>query len=52
MSQEVGKLADLVVLDAAVIDEPVRPGGALALARPRLTLLDGEERYREAGFDA
>ena len=47
-----GSPADLVVLDAAVIDEPVRPGGALALARPRLTLLDGEERYREAGFDA
>ncbi|MFI5254681.1 MAG: amidohydrolase [Candidatus Limnocylindrales bacterium] len=47
-----GASADLVIVDAAVIDEPVRLGGALATARPLLTLLDGVECYRDAGFDA
>lgn len=36
-----GQRADLVVLDAAVIDEPVEPGGALASARPTMVLIDG-----------
>ncbi|MGH2407524.1 MAG: amidohydrolase [Candidatus Limnocylindrales bacterium] len=48
----VGASADLIVLDAAALDEPVRPGGALASARPLLTLLDGEERFRDPAFDA
>jgi hypothetical protein len=48
----VGAPADLVVLEAAVLDEPVRPGGALATARPLLTLLDGEERFRDPALDA
>jgi hypothetical protein len=47
-----GAPADLVVLPSAAIDEPVRPAGALATARPLLTLLDGEERFRDPGFDA
>ena len=48
----VGARADLIVLDAAAIDEPMRPDGALATARPLLTLLDGEERFRDRAFDA
>jgi predicted amidohydrolase YtcJ len=36
-----GYRADLVVLDAAAIDEPVEPGGALASARPTMVLIDG-----------
>ncbi|HEX5466751.1 MAG TPA: amidohydrolase [Candidatus Limnocylindrales bacterium] len=46
-----GHLADLVVLPAAALDEPVRPAGALATARPLLTLLDGRESWRDASFD-
>ncbi len=37
-----GHRADMVVLDAAALDEPVEPGGALASARPALVLMDGE----------
>jgi predicted amidohydrolase YtcJ len=37
-----GHRADVVVLDAAVLDDPVEPGGALATARPALVLMDGE----------
>jgi predicted amidohydrolase YtcJ len=37
-----GHRADVVVLDAAVVDDPVEPGGALATARPALVLMDGE----------
>ena len=37
-----GQRADVVVLDAAAIDEPVEPGGALATARPAMVLIDGE----------
>ena len=37
----VGQRADLIVVPAAVLDEPVEPGGALATARPRLVLVDG-----------
>jgi hypothetical protein len=48
----VGSPADLVVLPAAAIDEPVRPGGALATVRPLLTMLDGEERFRDPDLDA
>jgi predicted amidohydrolase YtcJ len=38
----VGQRADVVVLPAAVLEEPVQPGGALATARPDLVMLDGE----------
>jgi predicted amidohydrolase YtcJ len=38
----VGQRADVVVLPAAVVDEPVEPGGPLATARPELVLVDGE----------
>ena len=42
-----GQRADLVVLPIAALTEPVEPGGALATARPRLVLIDGE-----VGFEA
>lgn len=37
-----GYRADLAVLPAAALTDPVEPGGALWNARPRLVLLDGE----------
>ena len=37
-----GQRADIVVLPAAALAEPVEPGGALWHARPRLVLVDGE----------
>ena len=37
-----GHRADVVVLPAAAVDEPVEVGGALWHARPRLVLMDGE----------
>jgi predicted amidohydrolase YtcJ len=37
-----GQRADLVVIPRAAVEEPVEPGGALATARPRLVLMDGE----------
>lgn len=37
-----GSRADLVVLGATAVAEPVEPGGALWHARPRLVLMDGE----------
>ena len=37
-----GHRADLVVLPAAAVEEPVEAGGALWHARPRLVLVDGE----------
>ena len=37
-----GQRADLVVLPIEALTEPVEPGGALATARPRLVLVDGE----------
>ncbi len=36
-----GHRADIVVLSAAAVDEPVEVGGALWNARPRVVLLDG-----------
>ena len=38
----VGQRADVVVLPAAALDEPVVPGGPLATARPDMVLVDGE----------
>ncbi|MEX1168919.1 MAG: amidohydrolase family protein [Chloroflexota bacterium] len=37
----VGQRADLAVIPAAAIREPVEPGGALATARPTLVIVDG-----------
>ena len=37
----VGQRADVVVLPAAILDEPVEPGGPLATARPDIVLVDG-----------
>jgi hypothetical protein len=37
----VGQRADLAVIPAAALREPVEPGGALATARPTLVVLDG-----------
>jgi len=36
-----GQRADIVVIPAASLAEPVEPGGALATTRPRLVLVDG-----------
>lgn len=44
-----GARADLVVVDAGVVREPVLPGGALERCRPLLVFLDGEV---VAGTDA
>ncbi len=41
----VGQRADLVIIPAAALDEPVEPGGALATARPSLVLMDGRVVY-------
>jgi predicted amidohydrolase YtcJ len=38
----VGQRADVVVLPAVALDEPVEAGGPLATARPELVLIDGE----------
>ncbi len=40
-----GQRADVVVIPGAAIDDPVEPGGALATARPRLVLVDGEVAF-------
>ena len=37
----VGQRADLVVIPAAALRDPVEPGGALATARPSLVVMDG-----------
>jgi hypothetical protein len=38
----VGQRADVVVIPAAAIDEPVTPGGPLSTTRPSMVLIDGE----------
>jgi predicted amidohydrolase YtcJ len=38
----VGQRADVVVIPAAALREPVEPGGALASARPSMVLMDGQ----------
>jgi predicted amidohydrolase YtcJ len=47
-----GHRADLVVVPAEALDEPVGPGGALESARPLATLIDGVEVWRAPSFDA
>ena len=37
-----GQRADLVVLPATTLSHPIEPGGALAAARPRLVIVDGD----------
>lgn len=37
----VGQRADLAVIPAACLDEPVEPGGALSTTRPSIVVLDG-----------
>jgi hypothetical protein len=37
----VGQRADVVVIPAAAVDDPVEPGGALATARPSIVVVDG-----------
>jgi predicted amidohydrolase YtcJ len=37
-----GQRADLVVIPASALSHPIEPGGALATARPRMVLIDGE----------
>jgi predicted amidohydrolase YtcJ len=46
-----GMRADLIVVPAAALDEPVTAGGALFHARPLLTLLDGDEVFRDRSWD-
>jgi predicted amidohydrolase YtcJ len=41
----VGQRADLVVLPAEALSNPVEPGGALATARPRLVIIDGDVAF-------
>lgn len=41
----VGHRADVAVIPAACIDDPVEPGGALSTARPSMVLLDGRVVY-------
>jgi hypothetical protein len=40
-----GQRADLVVLSASTLSHPIEPGGALATARPRLVMVDGEVAF-------
>ncbi|HEY3164683.1 MAG TPA: amidohydrolase [Candidatus Limnocylindrales bacterium] len=40
-----GQRADLVILPASALSHPVEPGGALATARPRVVLIDGEVAF-------
>jgi predicted amidohydrolase YtcJ len=41
----VGHRADIVVIPAVAIDEPVTPGGPLSTARPTMVLFDGEVAF-------
>jgi predicted amidohydrolase YtcJ len=40
-----GQRADLVVLPAEALSHPIEPGGALATARPRLVMIDGDVAF-------
>lgn len=48
---QTGARADLIVVDAAVVDSPPVPGGALERCRPLATLLDGAVAWRDPRFD-
>lgn len=43
----VGQRADVVVIPAAAVDEPVTPGGPLSRARPTMVLVDGEVVFED-----
>jgi predicted amidohydrolase YtcJ len=40
-----GQRADVVVVGASALSHPIEPGGALATARPRLVVVDGEVAF-------
>ena len=40
-----GQRADLLVIPAQALVHPIEPGGALATARPRLVMIDGEVAF-------
>jgi predicted amidohydrolase YtcJ len=40
-----GQRADLVILPASALSHPIEPGGALATARPRVVVIDGEVAF-------
>jgi len=40
-----GQSADLIVIPTEAVTNPVEPGGALASARPRVVVIDGEIAY-------
>jgi predicted amidohydrolase YtcJ len=40
-----GQRADLVVIPTEALTNPVQPGGALATARPRVVVIDGETAF-------
>jgi predicted amidohydrolase YtcJ len=40
-----GQRADLIVIPAEALTNPVEPGGALATARPRVVVIDGEVAF-------
>ncbi len=41
----VGQRADVAIVPAAALDDPVEPGGALATARPSIVIVDGQVAY-------
>jgi predicted amidohydrolase YtcJ len=41
----VGQRADVVVIAAAALDEPVTPGGPLSTTRPQLVMIDGRVAF-------
>jgi predicted amidohydrolase YtcJ len=41
----VGQRADVVVIPAASIDEPVTPGSPLSTTRPQMVLIDGKVAF-------
>jgi hypothetical protein len=47
----VGARADLLVVQAAVVEADPRPGGALERCRPLATLIDGDPVWRDPTFD-
>ncbi|HEY8800381.1 MAG TPA: amidohydrolase family protein, partial [Candidatus Limnocylindrales bacterium] len=40
-----GQRGDLIVIPIAALANPIEPGGALATARPRVVVIDGETAF-------
>ena len=40
-----GQRGDLIVIPIEALANPIEPGGALATARPRVVVIDGETVY-------